>query len=228
MASNPTHHFPYISTSRPDQPAIGQSASLDEYLTRERPITRLGKDGWPKAVEPDPEAEYGAEVSILLQQLGIGSGSATLFRTARMVGGEIYQRLSSKTGYEEVKVSLDQCVDITDQDALRLLADLDAGKPDGELQAILKVWAIVTELLFGPAAYRTVVYATTRRRARSTNFESVYKALLCAYRGNKFPDAEVELPKLYQWALGRSRKQMAQTTPEQPAPPGMLPRVLHT
>jgi len=28
---------------------MGQSASLDEYLTRERPITRLGKDAWPKA-----------------------------------------------------------------------------------------------------------------------------------------------------------------------------------
>jgi len=114
---------------------------------------------------------------------------------------------------------LDQCVSLADQDAIRLLGELDAGKPDGELQPVLKVWAIVTELLFGPAAYRTVVYATTRRRPRSTNFDSVYKALICAYSTNKFPDAKTELPKLYRWALGRSQKQKE--------PPGMLPRVLN-
>jgi len=166
-------------------------------------------------------------VAILLQRLGIGFDSTILFRIARAVGAEIYERLSSKKGYRELKVSMDQCVDLADQDALRLLAELEAGKPDGELQPALKVWAIVTELLFGPAAYRTVVYATTRRRARSTNFESVYKAFLCAYRGNKFPDAEVELPKLYQWALGRSQKTQPQSTSKQPAPPGISSRVLH-
>ena len=167
-------------------------------------------------------------MTTLLRRLGIRSRSATLFRTARAVGQTIYHRLSSKTDYRQVGVSLGQCIDPNDHGALRLLADLDAVRPAGEMPDTLKVWAIVAELLFGPAAYRTVVYATTRRWARSTNFESVYRALLQAYPSNNFPDAKTELPKLYRWALGRTQRQEAQTMSQQLASSSMLSRLLRT
>ena len=140
------------------------------------------------------------------------------------MGEAICRKLSTRKAYTQVGVVLAEIFEQADSEAIRFLAGLEDENPDGELSPMLKAWAIVTELLFGPAAYRTVLYATTRRRAQSTNFDSVYKALLSVYRGNPFPDAKVELPKLYQWAVGRSVKPKgSQPKPKKTTPKGIWP-----
>jgi len=138
------------------------------------------------------------------------------------VGEAICRKLSTRKAYTQVGVVLAEIFEQADSEAIRFLAGLEDENPDGELSPMLKTWAIVIELLFGPAAYRTVLYATTRRRANNTNHGSVYKALLTTYRGNPFPDAKVELPKLYQWAAGRSVKpKEARSKPKKTSPKGI-------
>ena len=144
------------------------------------------------------------------------------------MGEKIKERILTRKKYAQVKFALAEVLDLPDPDATQLLGELEDENPDGELSPILKTSAMVTELLFGPAAYRTVLYATTRRRSASTNLGSVYKALLTVYRGNHFPDAKAELPKLYQWAAGRAEKPKTRSKPKKSTPPRMLTHVLPT